>query len=196
MTKRRVRAVKSHDESTSQRGHEKLHHQADLRRNTRVGLLGHLCIVIEETEESEGDRHEQDGPDVWVAEVSPEKGRQQEPDPDEEAAHCGGAALFKLGLKRQVPDRLALALTLSQLGNDPVAGEHGKEECGDDRAACTERRVVEKTEESVIRRQQLIQHRDPLQPRWSRCPSPARLRSCSTGATCLRACPSRRHSSL
>ena len=93
MPVRRMGAMQPHDEGTGNRRNRKPDQQAGARRHAIGALLRHLGIVIEESEQGIGQRHEQHDPDIRIVKIAPEQHADQQTDPDQQAAHRGCALL-------------------------------------------------------------------------------------------------------
>ena len=158
MADRRVGAMQAHDESTGDRRNAEADQQARAGRDAIGALLRYLGIIIEEAEQRIGERHEQHDPDIGVAQIAPEQHADQQADPDEHAAHRGCALLRQLLFKRQITDRLALALTGPKHVDDHIP-EHDRHEEGRHHSrASAEGDIVQQIEETAIRGQPFVQH--------------------------------------
>src|SRR5205085_314801 len=92
-----------------------------------VAALGHLVVIVEETDQAEayGDEHAR--PQIAVGEVHPQQHRDAQGSENHQPAHGRRAALGEVGLRTVGADRLALALADSkpadELGPDQKAEE-------------------------------------------------------------------------
>ena len=121
-----------------------------------------LAVVVDEADHAETHGHEQRHPDVAVAEIGPQQGRDGEREEDENAAHGGRALLGEEVVLRPVEaDRLALALLGFEPGDEVRAEEEADQQRRHHRAARAEGEVAEKIEglEAVGERgQEMKQH--------------------------------------
>ena len=89
-------------------------------REAGVRLLGDLQIVVVEADEAEAERHGKHDPDIWIAQVGPQQGRDHETGEDHQPAHGRRAALGdQMRLRTVLADRLPLALSQAQVVDDP-----------------------------------------------------------------------------
>ncbi len=113
-----------------------------------VGLLRHLQIVVVEADQAEAERHRQHDPDIRVARIGPEQGRDDDAEQDHQPAHGRRAGLGdEMRFRAVGADRLALALPHAQMVDDPGAEHEHEHQRGDHRAAGAHREVAEHVED-------------------------------------------------
>ncbi len=125
--------------------HDHLEPELGPRGEAEVPPVAHLQIVVEEADgaEGSGDQHHQ--PDVDVAEIRPEEGRDQGGEEDQQPAHGGGPRLDLVRLRPDVADVLADRQP-AQLADEPGAHQPGEDERRDHRPRHAEGDVAEDVE--------------------------------------------------
>ena len=100
--------------------HQDLQAHFRARCKSQVAPVHDLDVVISETDAAEGERREHYHPNERIGKITPQKGRQQDRDADEHAAHSRRAGFFLVFLRPLFADVLA-DLKFAQLVNDERA---------------------------------------------------------------------------
>jgi hypothetical protein len=111
-----------------------------------VFCFGHLGEVIGKADQAEGQRHEQDDPDVRVVKPRPEHGRKGQRRQDQEPAHRWRAGLDEMALWAVFADRLAFALPAAQQVDQRPAEHEAEDQGCKERGPCAEGDVAEQVE--------------------------------------------------
>ena len=125
-------------------------------------LFEHFDIIIQESYESKPSCRYKDKDNVDVVKFCKEKCRYEDGSQDDQPAHSGGACLFQLPLKTQVPHRFSDLFAL-QPPDQGLADDHGDQQGGDHCHGCPERYILKHTGAGQViglieESEQMVQH--------------------------------------
>src|SRR3954447_2120878 len=110
-----------------------------------------LQEIVVEADRPETERDEKHRPNIEIAEIGPEKGRDENAREDHETAHGRRSLLLEdMPLGTIAPDRLAAALLDFEERNDPRTAEPNEQESGQDGRAGPYRLIPEHVEDREI----------------------------------------------
>ena len=119
-----MRAMQAHDEGPRERGNQEFCAQTESCGHTIGALFGDFRIIVEKPEKGVGHRDRQHHPDIGIPQVGEQQGSEEQPNPDQKAAHGRRALLGHLRFQRQITDRLPLALASAKHVNHPATKDH------------------------------------------------------------------------
>ena len=83
-----------------------------------MAAFSHLVVIVEKSDNPEAERHRDTGPHKRVGKIHPQKHGQNQRDENHQPPHRRRAALGQMGLGSIFADRLPLALTDAEHGDE------------------------------------------------------------------------------
>ncbi|QTK78004.1 hypothetical protein AT6N2_C0032 [Agrobacterium tumefaciens] len=142
-----------HHEEHGNRRDQEFDAQTRLAGKTLVALFRDLEIIVVEADGAETERHHQNGDDIDIRQVAPQKRAAEDTGKDHQAAHGRSAGFLEMRLRSIGADRLAFSLANAQRVDDGRSKQEDDQGRGKHRRTGPEGDVPEQVEDLNFIRQ-------------------------------------------